>query len=116
MLSSPLLQDEDFKEQHPDDYEAFLSDPNTTPQMIREVSPGGGSVPSALEEMDNLLRIYRTLDDDEQRAGVYLDFWVKYHEIVDKQPHLLLHIPPRVRGYLASMADVEMTQRPKLSF
>ena len=107
MLSSPLLQDDELKQQHANaDYEAFL-DPIESPELHRAQTPGT-AVPSALEEMDNLLRIYRNLPDDEQRAKVYLEFWSKYNNIARHHSHLILHIPPRVRGYLAAMAEVDM--------
>lgn len=108
MLSSPLLQDSDFKEEYPAEYEEFLSDPvHTHSAHLNHEETPDDAIPNVLENLDNLLRIYRDLSDDEQRAKVYLEFWQIYSSSIAGTP-LLLYIPPRVRGYLSSMAEVDM--------
>lgn len=69
-----------------------------------------------LEDLDNLLQIYRHIHDDNERALVYKEFWAKFNALSAQRPHLLLHIPPRVRGFLNLMTehDLEPYRRDRL--
>ena len=59
------------------------------------------STGNILEDLDNLMRIYRNLsNNDKERELVFKEFWSKYDLIAAKQPHLLLQLPTRVRGFL----------------
>ena len=67
------------------------------------------STGNILEDLDNLLRIYRNLaNNDEERAVVYKEFWDKFYNLQEKQPYLMLQIPTRVRGFLTVMVEQDM--------
>eukprot|EP01083_Nonionella_stella_P067936 180020_1 len=60
---------------------------------------------STLEDLDNLLRMYRSMENEKDREHIYLEFWAKYDIMVTKKRYLLLQIPARVRGFLEMMSE-----------
>lgn len=58
-----------------------------------------------LEDLDNLLRIYKNLPNEKERELVYNEFWDKYNKVAVNNAYLLLEIPTRVRGFLDIMQD-----------
>merc|ERR1712228_1137563 len=86
-----------------DDMDAQIINDINKEYVGNDMSMSTGNI---LEDCDNLMRIYRNLsENDKERELVFKEFWNKYELIEAKQPHLLLQIPTRVRGFLAIMSD-----------
>ena len=72
------------------------------------------STGNLLEDLDNMLRIYRMTLDDNERSKLYVEFWKKFNELKTDQPKELLKIPTKIRGFLYVLEHIAPYQADQI--
>eukprot|EP01083_Nonionella_stella_P067937 180021_1 len=129
-MPPPVPQDAVQKDDNEEEYEyvdeedmtepeAYGEDMDIVQELNEEYVPSAEiaalTTGSTLEDLDNLLRMYRRMQTEKEREYIYKEFWEKYNVIVTKKSYLLLQIPSIVRGFLEIMSeDMEPYRRDRI--